>query len=224
MKTTITALFAALLLAPAAARAAAGPFQGVLEGRMYGPHARGTTRTLVSPDGLRNEVQLEHPAAQASGKGKLVGVSLYRSAEPDRVYRIDPAAKTYRIERPGAGRAEPDRGWKVERRGKGEVAGLPCESASLTSAAGDRIDVCVSLEIGRGAPWLRALQQGDAGAGAGSARALAEAGLAGFPLRWVLQTKGGATALTLEVTSARRRAVAAAELAPPEGLEEQRAK
>jgi hypothetical protein len=213
----MTILAPALLLLPALA---AAPFQGVLEGRMFGPHASGTSRTFVSPDGLRNELAVETPAARASGAGAVKAVSLYRGAEPDRVYVLDPAGRTYRVEPVGTSRA--DRKWKVARQGRGEVAGLPCEKAVLTTPEADRIDVCVSTEIGRGARWLRALQESDSGVGAGSARALARAGLAGYPLRWSLQAKGGASALTLEITAIERREVSASSFDLPPGFTEVR--
>lgn len=212
-------LAAVLLLAPAVATAAqAGPpFQGVLVGRMYGPHATGVARALVSPDGLRNEVELAAPARGPRGADGIRVVSLYRSAEPDRVYVLDPVRRTYRVEpiRKAGGR---ERRWKVARKGRGEVAGLPCEEAVLTSAEGDRVEACVSTEIGRGARWLAAMQEGDAGAGAGSSKALAAAGITGFPLRWILKAKGGSTALTLEVTAVERREVPPASFALPEGF------
>lgn len=208
---------AAALLAPSLA--AAAPFQGVLSGRMYGPHASGTSRALVSDEGLRNEMEVETPASRASGADRVKAISVYRSAEPDRVYVLDPARRTYRVD---AVRRQRDRTrtWKIERRGRGEVAGLPCEKAVLTSPEGDRIDVCVSTEIGRGARWLRAVQEGDAGVGAGSSKALADAGLSGYPLRWILQAKGGSSALTLEVTSVERREVPASTFAIPDGFAE----
>jgi hypothetical protein len=206
---------AALLLLPTLA---AAPFQGVLEGRMYGPHASGTSRALVSPDGLRNEMEVETPASRASGAARVRAVSLYRGAEPDRVYVLDPVRKTYRVD--PVRKAARTRTWKLVRQGRGEVAGLPCEKAVLTSREGDRIEVCVSSEIGRGARWLRAMQEGDAGVGAGSSRALAAAGLSGYPLRWVLQAKGGSSALVLEVTSVERRELPPSTFALPEGFAE----
>jgi hypothetical protein len=208
-------LLAALLVPTLAA--ASAPFEGVLVGRMYGPHATGVSRALVSPDGLRNEMELAAPAPRPPGAGRVRVVSLYRSAEPDRVYVLDPERKTYGVDpvRRAGGR---ERRWKVVRSGRGEVAGVACEKAVLTSVEGDRIETCVSTEIGRGARWLAAMQEGDAGAGAGSSTALAAAGLTGFPLRWILQAKGGSTALALEVTAVERRAVPPASFAVPEGF------
>lgn len=199
--------------------AAAAPFQGVLVGRMYGPHASGSSRALVSPEGLRAEMEVETPASRASGADRVHVVSLYRSAEPDRVYVLDLARKTYRVD-PVRKAGVRDRSWKVARNGRGEVAGLPCENAVLTSAEGDRIEVCVSKEIGRGARWLRAMQEGDVGVGAGSSRALAAAGIVGYPLRWVLQARGGSSALTIEVTGIERREVPPPTFALPEGFAE----
>lgn len=213
----MNALAATLLLVPALA--AAAPFEGVLEARMFGPHAGGTSRALVSPEGLRNEMQVQTPAARASGAESVRAISLYRSAEPDRVYVLDPVRRTYRVDAVQK-KASQGRTWKVARQGRGEVAGLPCEKAVLTSAEGDRIDLCVSTEIGRGARWLRAVQEGDAGVSAGSSQALAAAGLSGYPLRWVLQAKGGASALTLEVTAVERREVPPSTFAVPEGFAE----
>lgn len=215
-------LAAALLLAPVLAAAAPppAPFQGVLEARMYGPHARGVSRAQISPDGLLNDMQVETPAARASGADKVRAISLYRSAEPDRVYVLDPARRTYRVEL-AAKKSGRERSWKVQRQGKGEVAGLACEKAVLTCSEGDRIEVCVSTEIGRGARWLRAVQDGDAGVGAGSSRALAAAGLSGYPLRWSLEAKGGSSALTLEVTAVERREIPASAFSLPEGFTEE---
>jgi hypothetical protein len=211
----VNALIPLALLLPTLA--AAAPFQGVLTGRMYGPHASGTSRALVSPDGLRNELEVETPASRASGADKVRAISLYRSAEPDRVYVLDPVRRAYRVD-PVRKSAATARAWKLQRKGRGEVAGLPCEQVLLTSREGDRIDACVSAEVGRGAGWLRAVQEGDAGVAAGSSRALAAAGLSGYPLRWVLEAKGGASALTLEVTGVERREIPASTFAVPAGF------
>lgn len=212
------ALLAALI--PLAAHAA--PFEGVLEGKMEGPHASGNTRAYVSPAGLRAEVGMVSPAAKKSGLGTVRVVTIYRSDEPGRMLVLDAERKTYRVQ-PVFPEGQAAQGWTVKRGGTAEVAGLPCEKAELTSARGDRVEVCLSAEVGGDAPWVKHIQQGGAGIGGGLVRALGDAGLQGYPLRWVHKATGAASSVSMEVTRVRREKVPEAAFRVPSGFREVKA-
>ncbi|MBI5067961.1 MAG: DUF4412 domain-containing protein [Deltaproteobacteria bacterium] len=209
------ALLAALL--PLAGSAA--PFEGVLEGKMEGPHASGNTRAYVSPAGLRAEVGMVSPAARKSGLGTVRVVTIYRSDEPGRMLVLDAERKTYRVQEVVT-EGQAAQGWTVKRGGTAEVAGLACEKAELTSARGDKAEVCLSAEVGGDAPWVKHIQQGGAGIGGGLVRALGDAGLRGYPLRWVHKATGAASAVSMEVTRVRREKVPEAAFRVPRGYKQ----
>lgn len=211
------ALLASLL--PFAASAAT--FEGVLEGKMEGPHASGNTRAYVSATGLRSEVGMVSPAAKKSGLGTIRVVTIYRSAEPGKMYVLDADRKTYRVHDVFP-EGEAAQGWTVKKEGTSEVAGLACEKASVTSSRGDQVEVCLSREVGGDAPWVKQLQQGGGGIGGSLVRALGAAGLQGYPLRWVHKATGAASVVSLEVTRVRREKVPESAFQVPKGFTEVR--
>ena len=72
-------------------------------------------------------------------------------SEPDKLFMLNDAAKTYSIWDLSKSREEmkdsPKETYTVKKLGKDTVAGLSCQNALLTSSKGEEIEACVSREF-----------------------------------------------------------------------------
>lgn len=210
----------AILAIPVAASA---DFEGLLESRVSGPHANGTARLWVSKAGARMEMDLT--AAVPAGTGQPAApravkmVTIHRQSEPDLTYLINAEQKTYAVlDTRQAGKmpagAESDETYSVKKLGGGKVAGLACERALVTSSGGKEIELCSDARLLGGSALLQTLERRSRGH---MAQALREAGIAGFPLRWIQKAKEGTT--TWEVVRAHREPVPPSTFEIPAGYQ-----
>ena len=156
------------------------------------------------------------------GKG-IHSVTVIKVSEPNRTYFLDENRKTYWVYdyKPGEGGGED--GTTAKRIGKDRVAGFACEKVVLTSASGRESELCVAPDFIAGDSWLRAFQAREQGKGAdrGIWKALLDAGVKGFPVRW--STKGGKDgrgAFQMELVSAKKQSVPASMFRHPGRLQE----
>lgn len=116
---------------------------------------------------------------------------IQKVAEPGQMYAINDKNKTYAIEKVDTDHkdaAKSERKWKVERRGRDTVAGFSCEKATLTAEDGDQTEVCIVTDWKINSAWLRAWNRREEQAS--PLRALKDAGITGFPVRWIFRHKG----------------------------------
>ncbi len=146
-------------------------------------------------------------------------VMIQKLSEPERIYNLNDERKTYSVtsiskEKPDA--KVPARTWKVQKLGRDAVAGLACEKALLASENGDQTEVCVSRELIPSNAWLAAMNQREEQRG--PLKALKDAGLGGFPIRWVFHSKrNGEISSTIELVHFDKRSVAASLFEIPAG-------
>ena len=131
----------------------------------------------------------------ASGKSAMPETfqmtTIQKMSEPGVMYSVSDKNKTYAVEKLDTERGNAnarDRKWKVERQGHDKVGGVSCEKATLTAEDGDQTEVCVATDWKISSSWLRAWNRREEQAS--PLQALRDAGLTGFPVRWIFRHKG----------------------------------
>jgi hypothetical protein len=213
---------AVLLAALAAGPARGADFEGIADGRITGASMSWTYRAAVGKDGVRAEVEMALPEkqAQAMGTKTIRRVTIQRRAEPDLIYTLDETQRTYTVIDMRKVRESmkdaPQRKYTVRRLGRDRVAGFSCEKVALKRADGVESEMCVTSEISSKGSWARSLVHDQTGGGV--FKALREAGVEGFPIRWRMEGERGPT--TMELVSAHRQGVPASTFAIPAGYQE----
>jgi Domain of unknown function (DUF4412) len=117
-------------------------------------------------------------------------VMIQKLAEPDRIYIVNDGRKSYAVESTHTERSQTRtaRRWKVQKLGRDTVAGFACEKALLTAEDGDQTEVCVTTELAPSNAWLTAWNRREEQAS--PLKALKDAGLSGFPVRWIFRNRG----------------------------------
>jgi hypothetical protein len=164
-------------------------------------------------------------AASGSQPPQKIRTALFGTvAEPDKMYMIDDAHRTYSVWDLKKMRSEnsdlPKQTYTVQKLGTDTVAGIACQKAQLTSSNGNVIDVCVAKEFSVSSDWLAALgrRQKENTTWVG---ALRENGLIGFPVRYAMRAKGQTEPfVTMQVTRVERGPVSAALFEVPAGYKE----
>lgn len=204
-----------LLLVPMTSAAQEG-FEGILRGTFSITAGPGDIALYVAPEGLRAEVTV-----YAFPFGEQREVFLLRSTEPERIYRIDPDERTYRVldvDEATARALRPGATFQVERRGTSEVAGLPAQRTEVTTDEGVRFEVWTSPAVPDDAAVLRAI---GVDATEGLLAALDQAGLQGAIVRLFHYPAGSdAPSVSFEVTSIERRDIAPSLLQLPSWVRE----
>jgi hypothetical protein len=205
-----------LLVALAATPARGADFEGVLEGRLSGVHMNGTYHAQVGKDGVRAQMEqlLPEKQAQLLGRKSIKSTSLWRRAQPDRIYLLDEDRKTYSVIHVSHEGVASTGKYTVRRLGKDRVAGLPCEKVEVRRNEGRESEMCVCSEFGPTGSWAQSLAR----EGGGLFAALKQAGVEGFPIRWRIHGESGED--LVELVSAKRQRVPASALALPAGYRE----
>jgi hypothetical protein len=216
----------ALLFAAATANA---EFEGVADLKLTTTGNKagvtGTGKTYVSGVGWRSEMEMSSPEmTKATGGVPIRWVTFGKLSDPDKVYMLNDKMKTYAVLDAKKTREmaeslktkEPK--YTVKKLGMGMVAGLPCQNYLITEEGKkDTFEACMSKEFMSG-DWMRAVARGRRGEHDVLAR-LREAGLEGYPVRFVTkQADGGG--MTMEVTRVERRPVPASMFEVPAGYKE----
>ncbi len=118
---------------------------------------------------------------------------IQKISEPDRTYMVNDERKTYSIQMIDDKRERPkgsEKKWKVQKLGRDTVGGFSCEKALLTSEDRRETEVCITTELMPSTAWLRAWNRREEQAT--PLEALQEAGMKGFPVRWIFRERGSA--------------------------------
>jgi hypothetical protein len=195
---------------------AAADFEGIIESKLSGA-ASGTMRTWISKQGIRSETDLAVPEADQASLGKSMrSVMIVRTAEPNVTYVLDETRKTYSaIESDDLGDGD-GTSFTAKRLGKDTVAGFSCEKVLLRSSDGDEAELCVAPGFLAGDAWMRVFESRGEDRG-DFQKALRDVGVKGMPIRWRAKGSSPEEAFTMELVSAKRRAVPASTFAIPAG-------
>lgn len=147
---------------------------------------------------IRSEMEMDLTSVAREDRGGSRGmmpshyrmVMIQKLSEPDRMVTINEDTKSYSVmdlKKTREGTPENTATYTVKKFGRDTVAGHACEKALVTSSTGSEIELCVSNELGSSAAWLAAQSRRERSAN--MLNALREAGLSGFPIRWVIRDK-----------------------------------
>jgi Domain of unknown function (DUF4412) len=189
-----TSLLAALAFSLAGA-AQAADFEGVIDARITmisqgpGDSGSGTIRMQVGGPGARVEMQMVSPM------GEVKMTALHLKAKPGVTYLISDEKKAYsEIEEKAGDQDEPEDQVTVQKVGKERVAGYDCVHALITDAKGGQLEIWTSPALG-GAEAFWTAQGGEDRRGTRKyrsvARALRDAGVDGWPLKFKSPDKKG---------------------------------
>ncbi|MCG3191903.1 MAG: hypothetical protein DIJKHBIC_01132 [Thermoanaerobaculia bacterium] len=188
--------------------------------------AQGKIKMLIGKTGARSEMDMTAmaPAGQAGGANMKI-VSLQKFANPNVVYMLNDANKTYsKVDvseaRKNAGGAKDDTTYTVKKGAAGSVAGYSCQNATLTSSKGDEMDMCVSKEFMSAGDWTKMMSRAQNTGGGNMMKALKDNGLEGMPIRMTMKTKGRTETVTTELVSAKKQAVPDSTFDVPAGYKE----
>jgi len=218
VKKTLLALSSLLVATMAAAQS-----EGVADYRISSESMKGTSRVSFSKVGYRLEwtMEVSEDAARRGGRGpKEMKMTMFgKVAEPDVVYTINDETKTWsswNMKDAQAEAAKSKKKYTVERLGADTVAGFACQNARIKSSEGSEMEVCVTKELIGPAGWLSAVHRDQPG-GASWTTALREAGVDGFPIRWVTKGEGSGGNVTMEMTKFERKSIPASSFEVPAG-------
>jgi hypothetical protein len=155
-------------------------------------------KVFLSKAAVRVEWETDLSSLDRSGKddpknipNRFHIVMIQKLAEPDRNYIVNDERKTYSVqmiddkEKP----QRSDRKWTVKRLGRDTVGGYACEKALITSDDNKReTEACIATDLVPSTAWLRAFNRREEQAT--PLQALKDAGLTGFPVRWIFREKG----------------------------------
>jgi hypothetical protein len=201
-------LLAALLLVGAAAGAAAADFEGVIESKVTvsGGEGGGSSRTFISRLGTRQEMVIG-PNGQA-----MTMVTVMLKEKPGVAYMVNDDQKTYAeidFASMRQAAAKSTETYQARRLGEEKVAGFSCVHGQVEGSKGDHWEVWTTKEISGGESyWASQSSRREERDTAGLYRAMKEAGLDGWPVKVVIQSKGSRDgAVTWEATKIERKSL-----------------
>jgi hypothetical protein len=202
-------LFTGLLALAVSASSARGAFEGIIEMKTSAVDpsgaARGAGTQTIAVSGAGTRMQMDMRMAQAGMKMDF----LMRNDRPKVIYQINDGARTYteidlgKLEQM-KGRLQQDGGeYVVEKLGEETILGYKTQHVRITNKnrPAETIEMWTSKDFvdADTLAKLQAQQGGQAGGGAGLAKALKDAQADGLPLRSVM-SPGGGIRVTVEVT------------------------
>jgi len=219
MKRIAVALSIGLITAVASAQT-----EGVADYKVSGESMKGTGRISFSKVGYRVEwnMDVSGDSTRRGGRGpkEMKMTMLGKASEPDVVYTVNDETRTWSTWNMKDAQAEAAKSktkYTVERLGADKVAGFACQNARIKSSEGSEMEVCATKDLAAPAGWLSAVNRNQAG-GASWTKALHDAGVDGFPVRWVTRGERG-RAVTMEMTKFERKAIPASSFEVPAGYE-----
>jgi len=214
-------LAASIVLAAATALAQT---EGVADYKISGESVNGTGRLYFSKVGYRVEwnMDVSRDAHRGAGGPREMKMTMFgKLSEPDVVYTLNDETKSWstwntKQARDEASKSKPK--YTVEKLGADSVAGFACQNARIKSSRGSVMEVCATKELAVPAGWLSAMnrQHGDDGSWIAAMR---EAGVDGFPIRWVTKGEGRTGTITMEMTKFEKKAVPASSFEVPAGYQ-----
>jgi hypothetical protein len=216
--------------------AAVAQFEGVADFKVTTSSGKGeaipaTGKISVAPAAYRMEMETDiskisrGKSGRAADAPQRIKMTMFgKVSEPDRLYMIDDANRTYSVWdlKKMRGQMKDAEGptYTVVKKGTDTVAGLACQRAELTSSTGTVIDVCVAKEFAVSGDWLAALGRRQR-ENTSWMLSLRDNGLSGFPVRYSVRQKGAAESfVTMEVTRVVKGPVSEALFEVPAGYRE----
>lgn len=211
------------------ASAASAQFEGeatfkITTRREKGAPLEGTARMFSSKTGFRMEWEMATGSSRRGGPQQIKMVMLAKLPNPEKVYLVNDANRTYSVWDTKKAREDakttPKETYTVEKLGMDRVAGYPCQNVRVTSSKGSVFDLCVTKEFGASSDWLAAMNRNDSDAGSWL-KSLRDAGIEGSPVRWSVRSKGSAEpTMVMELVRADKKALSAALFEVPAGYKE----
>ena len=220
-------------LASASICAAAAQFEGVASFKITmnqgrGQTAGGTATMYLTKTAYRSEFEIGMGAAgdgKAGGKGptpRNFRMTMFaKLSDPGKLTMLNDENKTYSIwdaKTPAEDAKNfPKESYTVKRLGSGTVAGLSCEKALVTSSRGNEFEVCMSPELGASTEWIAAMNRRQKDS-ASWIKALHDAGVDGFPIRWAMKSPDSKEpSMVMELTSLQKKTLPASLFEIPAG-------
>ena len=217
------------------AASASAQLEGVAEMKFQafghgGTTMSGTGKTYVTKTAWRTEMEMSSAdmakdlaASKAhGGQTSMRMVAFGKLAEPGVSYMLNDRTKSFaRIDAREMAKGLPktEEKWSVTRLGADRVAGLPCQNVlAVNEVDKSQWELCVSPEFARG-DWLRAMQTDNRGA-AGWMKALVDAGVEGYPVRFSNKDAKGTLRMTAEVVKFEKQSLPASLFEVPPGYKE----
>lgn len=183
----------------------------------------GTSKVSFSRTGWRVDMHMD-TSAVAGRKERSPMPAVYdmtmlgKMSDPQKIYVLNDAARTYSVmDMATSAYTRPEETWTVQRTGRGSIAGLSCENATVTSSKGGKVNVCVSMDFPNSGGWWSAMNRRR---NEGWYRAMADSGLKGFPIKMVVLKSDGSPEVEMELVSLERRSVPASSFEIPAGYKE----
>jgi len=202
----------AVLAAALAVPAAAAEFEGIIEARitMTAPQEEqrgsGTLRMQLSRAGARTETQM------TSAMGEMQMTMMTLRSKPGVTYLVDDQRKLYsEITSSGDDADEPEEKLQVKKLAPEKVAGYDCAHALLTDGKGEQTEIWATRALGDAQTFWAAFSGEDpreSRKNREAARALREAGIDGWPLKFRSRQEGGQV-VTWEATRVEKRSLPA---------------
>lgn len=216
--------------------AARAQFEGVADFKVTTNTGKGETmpatgKISVTRAAYRMEMETDVSKVSRGKSGRAADAPQHikmtmfgKVAEPDKLYMIDDANKTYSVwdlkKMRGQMKDKDGPTYTVVKKGTETLAGLACQRAELTSSTGTVIDVCVAKEFAVSGDWLAALGRRQR-ENTSWMSTLRDNGLVGFPVRYSVRQKGAAEPfVTMEVTRVTKGPVPEALFEVPAGYKE----
>lgn len=176
---------------------------------------QGTSKIAFSRSAVRVDAHLDLAPMGSSRDERSRAPRSYdttmiqKLSEPDKLYIVNDASRSYSVMDLAKTRQDTPRSdekWSVKRGGRGSVAGVACENATMTSSKGGTVDACVATEVMSSMSWWSAMNRQGSGQGTW-VKAMDDAGLRGLPVRMVVKSADGKPSVDMELVSLERRSV-----------------
>lgn len=211
MRTLVRAALATL--AVVSAHPVHAQFEGRLEYEVKqaddgeeGVASMGRAIVWLSQAGARTEMAIPPQEGMPEG-GRFA--TLWKRSEPDRVYFINDARRSYAAMDVDAEQPGEEEKYRITRLGRGKVAGYACERARVAQGDDSGDEICISGALGK-IPVHLAMDR----RGLSLWNELRKAGLDGVPVSWRSEDDDG---FSMVLTSARKQTVPRKLLEVPAG-------
>jgi hypothetical protein len=172
---------------------------------------------------LSSIAQKEKDAAKGMVPSHTRVITIQKLSDLDHILNLNEERKLYSITdlkklREGAP-ARTQETYSVKKLGRDSVAGFSCEKALVTSSGGSESELCVSAGLFPSAAWTAAESRRDRSSN--MMKALRDAGLEGFPIRWAIRSRGEKQATsTMELVRFEKKSVPSSAFEVPPGYKQ----
>jgi hypothetical protein len=230
IRTAAAAIFALALCAVALAQSeGVAEFRGTMTAGP-GKSIPSTGRFYLTKSAYRMEWEVDLGSIAQKEKDAPKGmvpshtrvITIQKLSDLDHILNLNEERKLYSITdlkklREGAP-ARTQETYSVKKLGRDSVAGFSCEKALVTSSGGSESELCVSAGLFPSAAWIAAESRGRSN---NMMKALRDAGLEGFPIRWAIRSRGEKQATsTMELVRFEKKSVPSSAFEVPPGYKQ----